>query len=283
MPIFFKDTSADIQFEYHNTLPSETMTLRLKGEAAYKLNVKVFHLYGMYRNSIHSSYNEKPDLAKDIKERKNEYQEKADSKLSQSALYKDPLHHYSVVASLGAMKEWKDSNGKMKCYVAYQNQNGRKTEIGFVHFNEDVVDGKPVIYIAQAGVLNRGQGIGRRLMECVLSHYPAGTEFYILTRVFNTEAKNLYEKRLGFLPIGESQIKQLGYDNRYCGFKHTTSLDEVATIKAKQTTNKPVPKENSNSTYVRWGLFAATVAAASMVCYRIFTNGTSATTPKSGL
>lgn len=305
MPVFFKDTSEDIQFEYCDVLPNHTMVLRIKGENSYKLNVKAFHLYGMYRNSIYDSYKQKPDLAKDIKERKNEYQEKTDSKLSKAALYKDPLHHYSIAASLGAMQEWKDPKEKMQCYIAYQNKNGHKSKIGFVHFKKHVVDGKPVIYIAQAGVLSRGQSIGRRLMECVLSHYPAGTKFYILTRVFNTEAENLYKKRLGFKPIAEDQIKQLGYDNRYCGFKHTTTDEEVQIIKAKQTNtklesklisssgndkdeqkhnNQAISKANtnksSNSNSVKWGLFAATVAAAGIVCYKIFTNESSSSTPK---
>ncbi|ARH01140.1 hypothetical protein [Legionella micdadei] len=73
-------------------------------------------------------------------------------------------------------------------------------------------------------------------MECILSHYPAGTQFYILTRVFNTDAKNLYGKRLGFEPIEEKEVSDLGYDARYCGFKHTTTVAEVEAIKARQTT-----------------------------------------------
>ncbi len=90
------------------------------------------------------------------------------------------------------------------------------------------------MYIAQAGVQSRGAGIGRHLMECVLSRYPAGTEFYILTRVFNSDAKGLYEKRLGFKPIEDEEIIALGYDDRYCGFKHRTSPEEIDAIKSRQ-------------------------------------------------
>ncbi|WP_412754199.1 hypothetical protein [Legionella donaldsonii] len=54
--------------------------------------------------------------------------------------------------------------------------------------------------------------MGRHLMNCVLTHDPAGTEFYILTRVFNSNARSLYEGRLGFTPIKEDEVKRLGYD-----------------------------------------------------------------------
>lgn len=234
MPIIFQDASAEIEYEYYDQLPSKTTNLRIKGEPAYKVNVSALHLYGLYRNSVYDSYKEKADLATDIKERKNEYQEAKESKLAEHTLYKSPLYHYSVAASLGAMKEWKESNGSMKCYIAYQNKDGHRTKIGFVHFTEQTVNDKKVVYIAQAGVLNRGHSIGRHLMECVLAHYPANTEFYILTRVFNTEAKNLYQKRLSFTPIEANEIQQLGYDSRYCGFKHSTTEQEIGTIKGKQ-------------------------------------------------
>lgn len=284
MPIVFKDTADDIQFEYCDALPSNTVNLRIKGEPVYRINTTAFRIYGFYRNSIYSSYKEKADLAQDIKERKKEYHEKPGLKLSTTPTYQDPLYHYSVATSLGAMKEWQESKGEMKSYIAYHTKDGHRSTVGFVHFNKQVVDGRPLIYIAQAGVLNRGTGIGRHLMECVLSHYPAGTEFYILTRLFNTEAKNLYGKRLKFSPIDESEVQQLGYDNRYCGFKHTTTPDEVAAIKVRQMPaprkikdNQPklTPQKSSKSNTIKYGFFAATAVAAGLVLYKIFTNSSS--------
>lgn len=226
MPIKYSDSPSTVSYVYLDCIPEKKI---FKG----KVNLAALSTYGFYRNSIYDSYKEKPDLADDIKARKKEFIEKDDSK-SNDGLYKDPLYHYSVAASLGAMQEWNNPSEKIHTYMAYEETEVGKRRIGFVHFNEKVVDGRPVVYIAQAGVQARGKGIGRHLMESVLSHYPAGTEFYILTRVFNSDAKGLYEKRLGFSPIKEAEIKELGYDNRYCGFKHTTTIDEVDAIKARQ-------------------------------------------------
>lgn len=226
MPIVFQDAQ-EIEFQYYDRIPDKTINLRIKNESAYKLNLTALHLYGLYRNTVYDSYAEKPDLAKDIRERSNVYEESP-------KVIRSPLYHYSVACSLGTMQEWEESDGKIKCYIAYKNMNARRTKIGFVHFTEQCVDGKNVIYIAEAGVSNRGQGVGRHLMECVLTHFPADTEFYILTRVFNTNAKTLYQDRLGFTPIGEDKVEQLGYDNRYCGFNHTTTQEELNAIQNKQ-------------------------------------------------
>jgi ribosomal protein S18 acetylase RimI-like enzyme len=230
MLILFKDSS--IEFDYHDLPPNKKVHLRIKGESAYKMDIAALHLYGLYRNSLRASYSEKPDLAMDILVRENAYQDK--TPLAESASYKSPLYHYSVACSLAAMKEWRESNGAMKCYIAYQNNQGHRSKIGFVHFTEQTVNHKRVIYIAQAAVLNRGHGVGRHLMECVLAHFPANTEFYILTRVFNTEAKTLYNKRLSFAPIELNEIQQLGFDERYCGFKRTMTQDEIDAIKNNQ-------------------------------------------------
>jgi ribosomal protein S18 acetylase RimI-like enzyme len=226
MPIKYSDSSSTVSYEYLDCIPNKTVC---KG----KVNLAALSLYGFYRNAVYDSYKEKPDLAEDIKTRRKEFVEQVESSTNND-LYKDPLYHYSVAACLGAMKEWKDPSEKMHAYMAYETVDGVKHRIGFVHFNEKVVDGNPVVYIAQAGVQFRGTGIGRHLMECVLSHYPADTEFYILTRVFNSEAKGLYEKRLGFKPIQDEEIIALGYDDRYCGFKHRTSLMEIDAIKSRQ-------------------------------------------------
>lgn len=292
MPIIFTDKADDIFFSYQDNFPSDSMNLRVKGESPYRLNVAAFHLYGLYRNAVYDSYKQKSDLAKDIREYKKVFHEEKESKLSA-----EPLYHYAVTASLGAMQEWKDSDSKMKAYIAYQEVDGHKKKVGFVHFIEKTVEGKPVVYIAQAGVSNPSQGVGRRLMECVLAHYPAETEFYILTRVFNTEAKNLYQKRFGFSPIEEKEITQLGYDSRYCGFKHTTSQKEVeliknkqvekTTIKHKQESKQMVTKHQSyqfsKSNFVRYGLFAATAVAFGAICYNIFSKGASPSSNSSQL
>lgn len=238
MPIVFQDLSNKIEFEYHDQLPDQTFKIRLKGDqSAFRLNITALHLYSLYRNSIFDSYSKNPDLATDIKERKKQYEEPKESKFASSRLYQSPVYHYAIAASLDAMKEWKDSTNKMKCYIAYETQNGKRVKIGFVHFQEKTVNNKNIVYIAQAGVLNPGQHIGRHLMECVLAHYPADTEFYILTRIFNTEAKNLYQKRLSFTPITSDEIQKLGYDERYCGFRHTTSQQEINVIESRKLKN----------------------------------------------
>lgn len=252
MPIYFKDASQSLTVEYLDRLPEKTINLRIKGEQAYKLNLSALYFYGFYKNTIERSYAAKPDLAEDIKNRKKEYQESDGSKLAKSHNYNSPLHHYSVAASLGAMEEWQNSDGKMKAYIAYQNVGGHKRKIGFVHFTEQVVNGKTVVYIAQAGTSVPGEGIGRRLMQCVLSHFPADTEFYILTRVFNTEAKTLYQKRLSFTPIEPDEVRQLGYDDRYCGYKHTTTTQEIAEIASIKVEVQPqVEAEDSRSLQIQ--------------------------------
>jgi hypothetical protein len=169
----------------------------------------------------------------------------------------------------------------MKCYIACKYEKGRKSKVGFVHFKEDTVDGKPVVYIAQAGVQDRGKSIGRRLMECVLAHYPPETEFYILTRVFNTDAVALYQERLKFQPIGETEIKQLGYDERYCGFRHTTTESEVSAIKAKQAIvpiKYKIDKNVAASAALKTGFWCGMAAATAYVAVNIIkTTGNHAT------
>lgn len=223
MPIKYADSLNPVSYEYSDCIPNEKVC---KG----KINLAALSLYGFYRNSIYDSYKEKQDLAEDIKTRKKEFIEPGNTE----GLYQDPLYHYAVAASLSTMQEWQDTTNNMHAYMAYEAKNGVKKRMGFVHFNEKMIGERPVVYIAQAGVQSRGTGIGRHLMECVLTHYPAGTKFYILTRVFNTDAKVLYENRLGFSPIEEEEIRALGYDERYCGFKHTTSLEEINAIKSRQ-------------------------------------------------
>lgn len=225
MPITFND-SPDLKFEYQATIPDRKIN---------KINLAALKFYGIYRNAVYNSYGKKSDLAQDIKEYKKAYEEMADSKLSHDDDYLNPLYHYSVNASLGVMQEWQDTKKNIHCYMAskYISKEHRYIPVGFIHFEETKVDGKPVVYIAQMGVAQPNKSIGRRLMECVLSHYPEGTIFYVLTRIFNTEAKTLYQKRFNFASIEEAEIRQLGYDDRYYGFKHTTTLNEIQTINEK--------------------------------------------------
>lgn len=229
--ITFNGVDDGIWFEYCESAPDKFLPIGKAG----RIHTTGLYLYGMYRNALYDSYKLKPDLAEDIRSYPKVFHENEVSALSANPLYNDPLYHYSVAGCLDAAKTWLNPGEKLKSYFAYQDVDGHKKIVGFVHFTETLINEGPVVYIAQAGVINRSKGVGRRLMECVLSHYPAGTHFNILTRVFNTEAKTLYEQRLHFSPIGEEEVRQLGYDKRYCGFEHTTSADEVSAIKGKQT------------------------------------------------
>ena len=227
----FDDKNDAPWFEYCERAPDNFFPL---GKREGRINISALILYAIYRTVVFDSYELKPNLADDIRSHKNEYHEMTGSRLAANPVYTNPVHHHSVAASLGAMKEWLDPKENMQCYFAYQNVNGHKRIVGFIHFQEKIMGSDAVVYIAQAGVINRSTGVGRRLMECVLSHYPGGMHFKILTRVFNTEAKSLYQDRLLFSPMREEEVSHLGYDNRYCGFEHTTSDDEVAAIKKKQ-------------------------------------------------
>ena len=131
---------------------------------------------------------------------------------------------------MSAIKEWTESEDQIKCYLAYKNIDGIRTITGFVHFIKKIINGNNIVYISQAGVLNQSSGVGRRLMECVLSHFVPETHFYIVTRVFNNDARLLYSNRLNFTPIDESIINELGYDQRYCGFERTTTEEDVCAI-----------------------------------------------------
>jgi hypothetical protein len=72
-------------------------------------------------------------------------------------------------------------------------------------------------------------------MECVLSHYEAGTEFYILARNFNKEAITLYQERFGFAPISQDAVTEFGYNKElYYGFNHTITDKEITAINAKK-------------------------------------------------
>ena len=231
MRIQFRDRQDGVWFEYKDTAGQHTIPV---GKHEGKINLTGLYLYGMYRNAIYDSYKKKEDLAEDIKSHPPVFTEKTGSFFEGSRLHSSPLYHYAVSGSVSSINEWIKSDDRMKCYFAYKNIDGVNKIIGFVHFIEKMVDGRSAIYISQAGVMNQSTGVGRRLMECVLSHYPAGTHFYIVTRVFNHEAKLLYSNRLGFTPIDEDVIEKLGCDQRYCGFEHTTIDSEVQSIQDRK-------------------------------------------------
>lgn len=226
MRIQFNDKNDDVWFEYEGDAKHKAVQI---GRSNGRINLTGLYLYGMYRNAIYNSYKKKADLAEDIKTHPYVFNDKRGSFFSENRLYTDPVYHYAVSGSVSAISEWIKSD-EIKCYFAYKNIDGINKVVGFVHFIEKVINGTESIYISQAGVLNQSTGVGRRLMECVLSHYIPGTHFYIATRVFNNEAKLLYSDRLNFKPIQDDILSEFGYDRRYCGFEHTTSEEEIQLI-----------------------------------------------------
>ena len=227
MRIQFSDRQDGVWFEYKNSIRQESRSI---GKLEGKINLTGLYLYGMYRNAIYDSYKKKVDLAEDIKSYPHAFSHKPGTFFSSDRLYMDPLYHYAVSGSASTMKEWINSEDEMKCYLAYKNIDGVKAITGFVHFEEKKINGNNAVYISQAGVLNQSSGVGRRLMECVLSHFAPGTHFYIVTRVFNNDARFLYSNRLNFTPLDENIMNELGCDQRYCGFERTTTEEEVCSI-----------------------------------------------------
>ncbi len=221
MALTYSDSSKQIIYEFQDRISTRKV-------AKDKINLAALSLYGFYRKTVYDSYRQNSGLSDDIKTRKPEF------KTHEEGIYQEPLYHYSIAASLGAMLEWQDPTKNMHTYTAYEISEDKKHRIGFAHFQETRFQERQVVYIAQAGVETRGNGIGRHLMESILTHYPAETEFYIVTRVFNTDAITLYEKRLGFKPIGEKEIQELGYDTRYCGYRHISTKEELTAIKERQ-------------------------------------------------
>ncbi len=137
MPFIFKDADDRIEFEYCDSLPDEAVKLGKEG----RFNITALHLYSLYRNSLHDSYVKKPDVAADILARQPEYKESVASLLT-NPIQKSALYHYTVGTAVGALKEWQDPEQKMKGFLAYEKIDGRRTLIGFVDFNEHVVNHK---------------------------------------------------------------------------------------------------------------------------------------------
>ena len=184
MPIVFNDLDADIYFDYTDKVPEKFVNLSTKKkESKPQLNLAILQFYALYRNTVYNSYSKKTEqenFASDIKSFAAPFKEPNQAKIIEAQY----VYNYAVASSINAMQEWKDPDGKVKSYIAYEKLNNHSRKIGFVHFVEKTLNNSPIVYIAQAGVLEQGKGIGRRLMECVLSHYPAGTKFYIGTRNF---------------------------------------------------------------------------------------------------
>lgn len=221
----FKGFKDGVWFELHTTPPSDTIQFRLKGETPYRVNPNALQLYFLYRKTVQNSYAEKGEnLAPDIQKWKKTYD-------AHQKFEGNNLHHYAVDACLDAIQEWLKQEKPVQCFMAYEQSEWGPKIAGFVHFYRTQVKDKDVVYIAQAGAAVRNAKIGTRLMKLVMSHFEPETEFYILTRNFNAEAIHLYKDKLGYTDIKADEIHELGCDERYVGFKHTTSEKELEDIK----------------------------------------------------
>ena len=222
------------------------------------VNISALQLYALYRNSVYQSYKDLPDLAEDIKAFPKQYSEPDQSSFSQAAATAshDPVYHYAVAAASDTMKEWKSNPDNTRAYIAYKNEcdpdtgRAREKKVGFINFVDTELLGKPVVYVAQAGVRDFDESIGRRLTESVVAGYPAGTEFYMLTRVFNARTKNLVkkfeQKGIQVDAIGPDEVRKLNYDpDRYCGFKYILSQQTIDDVKSRQ---HPLPPERGAAT-----------------------------------
>lgn len=209
----------NVHFELHETFPQKKN---------HKINTSALTLFGIYRNSIYKSYSNNLELDQDIKDFNEASVHIENNRIIDR---NDPVNNYAIYGSLSAIKELLEN--KAKCYIAYKDDNN-PIMIGFVSFKELTINEKSIVYISNACVRNEYQrnGIGYRLMQCVLMHYPAETEFYILTRKFNASAIKLYQERLKFSTISSDEVKLLGYDQRYIGFKCKTTKDELNKIEA---------------------------------------------------
>ncbi len=237
----FTDRPDGVTFKYHHELPRKMVR---------DVNISALQLYALYRNSIYESYKDLPDLAEDIKAFPKQYNEIKRSSFTQTTVHDDPLYHYAVAAAANTLKEWKSNPENTRAYIAYKNEHdadtgaSRERKIGFINFVNTALSGKPVVYIGQAGVRDFDKSIGRRLTESVIAGYPAGTEFYVLTRVFNARTKNLVkkfeQKGIDVSEIKKEEIMNLNYDpERYCGFKYVLSQEMIDDVKSRQHQQSP--------------------------------------------
>ena len=251
--IRFKDKNDDVYFDFKDKLRDSSRTSYVKTVRGEKtttklsVNPRLLTMYAIYRNTLEESYGANPNLAADIKAKTAPLlEDTALIKIMSKAGYSDDkkrLRLYAMEVAAGVMKDWKTPSENIHAYIAYENADGKEKHIGFVHFLKKDIQGRSVVYIAEAGVSKRGASVGRRLMECVISHFPAGTEFLILARAFNTEAKTLYKDRLGFDPIKEDEIAILGYSkDRYVGFSKVSTKEEIIAIRNNQVSNIARPR-----------------------------------------
>lgn len=244
----FNDKNDDVLFEFQEKLPNKSVVIKIpatNGHAAetYRVNPDALGAYLLYRKALVQSYGLKPDLALDIKKPEQSRTPELDGDANYEAFITKAnlnksergLDQYSIAICIDTMQRWKDdAKEHMRSFVAYENINGFKEKLGFVLFQEKEIDGKPVVYIAESAVSKPGTSIGRRLMECVLAHFPLGTKFHILTRKFNTEAKDLYRTRFGFESLTKEEVAKLDYNpERYIGFKHVSNRPELDAIQGK--------------------------------------------------
>jgi ribosomal protein S18 acetylase RimI-like enzyme len=181
------------------------------------------------RDTFFEAHSKKTDIPQDIKTWEHAL---VPENLKDSSSDILSLYNYSVFGALGILQEWQ--KGNQHAYVAYKNINDMRVKAGLVIFEEKNINGKHFVYIVEAGVYERGKGIGHALMDCVLMHYPEKTEFLIGTRIFNKEAIGLYQNGLKFELLNAEAVKEyMGLDERYCGFAHTPSREELALIRNK--------------------------------------------------
>lgn len=244
----FTDKDDDVLFEFQEKLPSKYAVVKIPAtnghpSETYKVNPDALGAYLLYRKALVQSYGQNPYLAQDIKKPAQSRTPELDGDANYEKFVTNAnlnasergLDQYSIAVSMDTVQRLQDdAKEHLKSFIAYENVNGFKKKLGFVLFQEKEIDGKPVVYIAEAAVSKPGASIGRRLMECVLAYFPLGTEFHILTRKFNTEAKDLYGGRLKFEPLANEEIAKLDYDpERYIGFKHVSNRPELDAIKDK--------------------------------------------------
>jgi ribosomal protein S18 acetylase RimI-like enzyme len=100
-----------------------------------------------------------------------------------------------------ARKALEEGFSKEEIYVALDTNNCCK---GFVWvIKNGIFHAFPYIHIIAVKSENRGQGIGKRLLEAVEQVYFADySKLFLLVADFNQDAKRLYE-RIGFSAIGE--------------------------------------------------------------------------------
>jgi len=186
-----------------------------------RLTARMLSLYGMYRNGLYDTRIDQ-ELDADIAIFKPQFDYEFTDK---SGKANNHLYHYASHVSIDAMQEaFKLKDGK--CCVAYRNQNGRKQPVGFVVFYEKVIDAQKMVYISHLSVSELRQGIGTKLMQALMLHYPANTTFYLCARQRNVHALQTYEK-LGYV-YNTKYLKDFGYNPEYfTAMQHVTIANEL--------------------------------------------------------